>query len=246
MFIFVWLVSPSDSLFLASQLLQKVAYDRRNDVLVHTGDILTKGSHNDSIWISDFMTRNNVAGVRGNHDQKVIEWKGWLDWFATLDGGKEWLSELHSKWRAVSSEGQTLKKWVKQQRKRSRGRDAEWWDCIPKSWIPFGDHYRVAEALTQEQFDYLVSLPLKLHIPSAHAFVVHAGLLSHDVRYDYDHKRQPLARPPRTPSSSRGGKGIEAMRYLQELALLHRIPQNTDPWVNLNMRSVLKDNEISR
>lgn len=231
---------------MARRLLQKIAYDPRNDVLVHTGDILTKGRHSESIWVVDFMTRHSVIGVRGNHDQKVIEWKGWIDWFATIKGGDEWLSELDSKWNAAKSEGLTLKKWVKDQRKRSRGQDARWWDLIPKFWIPFGDHYRVAKDLTQEQYEYLLSLPLKLHIPSAHAFIVHAGLLPQDVRYDYDHKRQPLARLPRMPPSSRSGKGIEDLRNQQELALLHRVPQNTDPWVNLNMRSVLGNNEISR
>ncbi|KAF9450917.1 Metallo-dependent phosphatase [Macrolepiota fuliginosa MF-IS2] len=229
-------------------LLERVAYDHQNDILVHTGDILSRGRHKGSMKVIEFMTTYQVVGVRGNHDQQIIEWRGWIDWFTTLDGGKQWLSDTHSKWLMDHADGHSLSKWVKQQRKESRGEDAEWWDRIPEDWQPFGDHYRIAKALTEEQYAYLLALPLKLYIPSAHTFIVHAGLLPFNVHYDYDHRRQPLARVPSMPvySSSHRNEEIETLRVIQELAILRRVPQNTDPWVNLNMRSVLKSKRITR
>ncbi|KXN84712.1 hypothetical protein AN958_12139 [Leucoagaricus sp. SymC.cos] len=229
-------------------MLNKLDYDGRNDVLVHTGDVLLRGRRRGSLAIIDFMTTHNITGVRGNHEQKIIEWKGWLVWFDTLPGASEWLAALDTRWRLDHQSGHKLKAWVKSQRQRSRGRDAVWWDHIPQGWVPFGVHYRIAEKLTGAQAAYLISLPLKLHIPSAHTFVVHAGLLPYDVRYDYENKRQPLARVPRLglTSPSNSEEKTQVLRNLQELAILLRVPQNTSPWVNLNMRSVRKNNVISR
>lgn len=232
---------------LIRRLLETIAYNHDNDVLVHTGDVLSKGHH--SLGVIDYLTTHNITGVRGNHDQKIIEWKGWLDWFATLPGGNDWLSGLQSDWKADHAKGYKLKAWVKERRKSSRGRDAKWWNRIPHGWVPFGDHFRIAQGLTEEQYSYLISLPLKLHIPSAHAFIIHAGLLPYDVRYQYDdHKRQPLARIPhiRTNPSHFNQETTETLRKLQELSILRRVPQNTDPWVNLNIRSVVKNKKISR
>ncbi|KAF5359594.1 hypothetical protein D9756_003423 [Leucocoprinus leucothites] len=229
------------------RLLKKVAYDGQHDVLVHTGDILTRGRHKGSMRIVDFMTIHNVTGVRGNHDQKVIEWKGWLNWFNALPGASKWLAELESAWHVDHKKGHELKPWIISRRKASRGQDAYWWNHIPEDWVPFGDHYRVARDLKKDQYAYLLSLPLKLHIPSAHTFIVHAGLLPYDVRYDYDHKRQPLAHVPRLLSHNVSSTGTtETLRNLQELAILLRVPQNTEPWANLNLRSVLEDNSITK
>jgi len=47
-------------------------------------------------------------------------------------------------------------------------------------------------------------------------------------------------------SSSHRNEEIETLRVLQELAILRRVPQNTSPWVNMNMRSVLKSKRITR
>lgn len=197
----------------------------------------------------DYLTTNNITGVRGNHDQDVIEWRGWQEWVATLPGGSEWLSDLYLDWKKAESKGERLKSWVRKRREDSRGGDAEWWSLIPEDWFPFGDHYNIAEDLTDEQYSYLLSLPLKLHIPSIHAFIVHAGLLPYNLRYDYDdHRRQPLARVPsmRADVSGFDQETIDAMRGLQELSVLRRVTHNTDPWVNLNIRSVVNEKKVSR
>jgi len=197
--------------------------------------------------ILDFMTDYNVTGVRGNNDQKVIEWKSWLDWFFTLSGAAEWLAGLESAWLEDHQKGHKLENWVTSRRQASCGKDSTWWKHIPKDWIPFSDHYEIAQSLTAKQYAYLTSLPLKIYIPSAHTFIVHAGLLPYDVRYHYDHKRQPLAHIPRIRSlGTSHNRKTEILRNAQELEILSQVPQNTQPWVNLNMRSVLDDKSISK
>ena len=50
--------------------------------------------------------------------------------------------------------------------------------------------------MSEEEYDYLLQLPLVLHMPSLHAFVVHAGVLPHDPRHPVTAIRQPLAHIP--------------------------------------------------
>lgn len=52
--------------------------------------------------------------------------------------------------------------------------------------------------MTVQQASYLMSLPLVLHVPHLHFFVVHAGLLPSDPRLSPTDPRQPLAHPPAT------------------------------------------------
>jgi len=59
-------------------LLSTLDYDSSSskDVIIHTGDILAKGTISDCLRVLDWMTSRSIIGVRGNHDQKVIDWKG--------------------------------------------------------------------------------------------------------------------------------------------------------------------------
>ena len=47
-----------------------------------------------------------------------------------------------------------------------------------------------------EHAKFLFSLPLVIHVPSEHLFLVHGGLLPSDPRHPADDERQPLAHPP--------------------------------------------------
>lgn len=111
----------------------------------------------------------------------------------------------------------------------------------------FGDHYKIAREMDSEHFNYLLDLPLKLYVPNAHLFVVHAGLLPSDPRYPYyDASRQPLARKPTRlggidvvdGDEEEVNDAVKDLRKVQEMALITEIPQNLDPWTSLNMRSV--------
>ncbi|KAI9512020.1 Metallo-dependent phosphatase [Russula earlei] len=232
-------------------LLRQLSYNKKNDTLIHIGDIITKGPHTGSLAVLSFMSKNNITGIRGNHDQKVIEWRAWIEWIRGLEAGagSRWLVELEEKWEEGNLGGELEKDkdteaWVGTQMSAGR-KDHEWWTKVPRGWKLFSDHYRVARAMSKADYEYLLSLPLMLHVPSEHAFLVHAGLLPYDPTISITSKRQPLAHLPRLSSGLLGGR-IPMLRNAQELAILDDIKPNKNPWVVLNMRNLRKDNTISR
>ncbi|KAF7327713.1 Phosphoric monoester hydrolase [Mycena kentingensis (nom. inval.)] len=154
-------------------LLDKLDYNPASDVLVHVGDIVAKGPHHGSLAILDFMSRNNVTGVRGNHDQMVVEWRAWLNWITALDGGAVWLNNLHA--AEEEADPDDPEKWAEKYLKRHTKR--KWRTRIPKGWSMLSDHYRIARDMTPSHFAYMLSLPLVLHAPEAHVLIAHAGIL---------------------------------------------------------------------
>ncbi|KAK7050945.1 hypothetical protein VNI00_005057 [Paramarasmius palmivorus] len=223
-------------------LLRKVSYDPSTDIFVHVGDIIAKSTHSGSMAVLDFMATNNITGVRGNHDQKVIEWRAWLDWIHTIPGGAHWLARCREKWDAAQKQGEDdVDAWVEKEMKKDKT-NKKWWKKIPDGWKLFGDHYEIAAAMTDKEFQYMVSRPLRLHVPSAHTFIVHAGVLSSDPERNTWDTRQPLATIPHVPRRS----PTSIIRRLQEVAILHKVRQNLDPWVTLNMRGVTKKGKITR
>lgn len=85
--------------------------------------------------------------------------------------------------------------------------------------------------LSTSSYKYLLELPLVLHFPSLHTFVVHAGLLPHDPLKALSEPSQPLSIADTTLN-------ISSSRSSEEISILHDIPQNTVPWNLINMRSV--------
>lgn len=226
--------------------------------MIHVGDIIAKGPHEGSLAVLKYMATHNVTGVRGNHDQQVIEWRGWIDWIFSIPEGKAWLTRVERKWQKAQEKQENLNSisWVETEGSACSHEDKKWWRRIPKGWVLFSDHYKIAKDMSETQFRYLLRLPLRLYIPSAHAYIIHAGLLPSDPRYSFeDIEKQPLAHVPSLPqrpiadeigedshsvsSSTKTNKIIENLRNLQEMSLLTQIPQNIDPWVVLNMRSVV-------
>lgn len=100
-------------------------------MLIHLGDILAKGKHKDSLAVLDFMASRNVTGIRGNHDQMVIEWRAWRERALSHSGGAKWLKEMERK----------SKKELSAYVKKGKGSG---WKRIPKGWEFMGDHYRIA------------------------------------------------------------------------------------------------------
>lgn len=214
-------------------------YVPSRDVLIHVGDVIATGSLEGSFAVLQFLSAYNVTGVRGNHDQKVIEWREWLKWIESLPRGRDWLRYLERRWQEVSEKEQDveLNAWIEQEREENVN-DRQWWTLVPKGWVPLSDHYNIAKGMSEKESQYLLGLPLRLYIPHVHAFVVHAGMLPADPRYPLDDaKRQPMARIPTLPRHRHGD--VDELRYLQETSLLSCVPQNTDPWVVLNMRNIL-------
>ena len=228
-----------------SNLLEKASYDHKSDVLIHVGDVVTKAPNKHSLKILEYLASNNITGVRGNNDQTVVEWRGWIRWIRSLPGGTRWLNRIYLKWREEKRRGARLKVWLDQEMKRD---SSPWWKKIPKGWKLFSEHFDIAHDMTDEQYDYLRSLPLVLYVPSAHAFIAHAGLLSSNPKYPFDHPNQPLASIPSLPlrnSTLSHNDTYPLLRRLQELSILNDVPQNTVPWNVLNMRTV-HNGKISR
>ena len=130
-------------------LLRKVNYNSAaGDVLVHTGDIITKGAHSGSMNVLDWMEKHAISGVRGNNDQAVINWKGWRDWISSTAAGKAWLHSLDKEWEKesdkTSSKDLDPGAWVKERRKNSPRKHKVWWRQVPGDWKMFREHYLIA------------------------------------------------------------------------------------------------------
>ncbi|EED79996.1 predicted protein [Postia placenta Mad-698-R] len=74
-----------------AKLLAAVSYRPATDTLAFAGDIMAKSTHAGSLAVLDFVTQHACGGapgrvhaVRGNHDQMVVQWRAWRDWFAAL------------------------------------------------------------------------------------------------------------------------------------------------------------------
>ena len=101
-----------------SRLLDKLSYDESSDKFIHVGDIVAKGPHKGSLAVLTYMSSHNITGVRGNHDQKVIEWRGWLDWIHAQPGGKKWLNALNDDWESHKVDDDRLSEWIEKAKKK--------------------------------------------------------------------------------------------------------------------------------
>lgn len=75
-----------------SDLLTKLSWNPSHDTLFFAGDVLAKSEHDTSLAVWDFIYDNHLNSdgrqviypVRGNHDQMVVQWRAWRDWFEGL------------------------------------------------------------------------------------------------------------------------------------------------------------------
>jgi hypothetical protein len=130
-------------------LLRNANYDpTAGDVLVHTGDIVTKSALPGSERVLEWMAKHDIAGVRGNHDQTIIDWKGWRNWISSTSAGEAWLRSLDDDWkkdnRKLSSEALDPVDWVKERRKNSPRKFKPLWRQVPHGWKMFHEHYLIA------------------------------------------------------------------------------------------------------
>lgn len=191
------------------------------------------------------MRKRNALGVRGNHDQKVIEWRVWMEWAGTVG-----ISERKRKSEKKRKEGKRAKGWRDYvddlNEKVGSGKTEKVLTAIEKStesevdlsfpsdWEWRSEHWQLARDLPDEDYQYLLSMPLTLHIPAYHAFVVHAGLLPRDTTVPPGDSEQLL-----NIESTIGGSRNDV-----ENAILTTIPQNQIGTNLLEMRSVKKNGAV--
>jgi len=200
---------------------------------------VTRATIHESIDVLSFMSSNRILGVRGNNDQKVIEWRAWMNWILSSPGGQEWLSVMDRRWPKLDGDKRLqraeLENWIE------TSKYASWKKMVPAGWYPLGKHYRVARAMSPGLFEYLTSLPLVLHSQTGHMVFVHAGLLSSHPKLQASDPRQPLSHWPTMDDQH----DIAKLRNKQELAVLTEIPENKDPWTVTNIKSVTNEGIVS-
>jgi hypothetical protein len=115
--------------------LKQVNFDPKQDEIILAGDLVAKGPQ--SLEVIDKAIQIQARCVRGNHDDKVIRWKGFLD-----------------------------------SKKKS----------VPSDLDEGSEHHKIAQEMTKEQYQYLLSCPLILTVPKELSVkkipihVVHAGI----------------------------------------------------------------------
>lgn len=69
-------------------MLQELSYNPAHDTIFFAGDLLAKSTHSSSLAVLDFLTQNHrvdgverIFPVRGNHDQLIVQWRAWREWF---------------------------------------------------------------------------------------------------------------------------------------------------------------------
>lgn len=150
--------------------------------MLFAGDLLAKSTHAGSLSVLDFLVQNQyhtspsssnqtqrIFAVRGNHDQLIVQWRSWREWFEQLTiapssssknqedvvtTGKDFLDLVEAEWdRERRRREADAEEWVDVARKRAVGTwREEWWRRIPppgqgkkaKDWKIFGDHYWLA------------------------------------------------------------------------------------------------------
>ncbi|RUS27642.1 Metallo-dependent phosphatase-like protein [Jimgerdemannia flammicorona] len=125
-------------------LLAEIQYNPSVDHLIFTGDLLAKGPK--SIEVIRRVKELGASCVRGNHDDRVIRWRGYLNQMEREDGRRfgEYvdLTEVPEEFREPL----------------------------------MSEHRELARALSDIEYEFLVSCPLILRIPEFNTVVVHAGL----------------------------------------------------------------------
>lgn len=129
---------------LRSDLLNKLQYSSSSDLLIHTGDVIAKSPLKDSLAVLSYMTSNNITGVRGNHDQAVIEWRGWIDRVLAMNGGRQWLERLE---KLSKKDMENELKILQGKKKGKTGEVLAEWKRIPKQWEFMDDHYHIARCV---------------------------------------------------------------------------------------------------
>jgi len=150
-----------------NRFLKLIDHDPRKDVLILSGDMVTRGPQ--SIEVIDTARKLGIKCVRGNHEDKVIRWRGYLDSLSLQE------REIFEAGGVVKGEGNSSNDDRKEQ-------DEENHPNAPADLNRQSEHYHLARKLTKAQYHYLRSCPLIYTVPktlSVHGVpvhIIHAGI----------------------------------------------------------------------
>ncbi|KAF9938972.1 hypothetical protein BGZ67_010171 [Mortierella alpina] len=160
--------------------LSKVEFDQTKDKLILAGDLVAKGPK--SLELLDKVQELGAECVRGNHDDEVLRWKGYLDSLTKKKPTSEDKVEQDNEACDEECKGQT-----------HEVETADVPKSVPKDLIPGSEHHLLAQKMTDAQYKYLLSCPLMLTLPDTISplkvaiHVMHAGI---DPALDFE-KQQP-------------------------------------------------------
>ncbi|CAO3572829.1 unnamed protein product [Mortierella alpina] len=145
-------------------LMKTLEYDPAKDKVILAGDLVAKGEK--SLEVLDQAQKMGALCVRGNHDDEVLRWRGYLD-------------SLKKTTKPAKPETE-----VKAEEPEDPAEDAavELPKSVPEDLIPGSEHEMLARKMTAAQYKYLSSCPLILSLPDtlsprkAAVYVMHAGV----------------------------------------------------------------------
>ncbi|KAF9412651.1 hypothetical protein BGZ94_000972 [Podila epigama] len=154
--------------------LNQIGYDASKDQLILAGDLVAKGP--ESLKVIDKARALDAKCVRGNHDDKVLRWRGYLN---SLSPSQLNALEVDSTTRPDVDDIETLPEYDPE---RPELRPWSQLQSIPSDLVENSEHHRIAKAMTPEQYKYLLSCPLILALPKelsvrkVPVYVLHAGI----------------------------------------------------------------------
>ncbi|KAG0266771.1 hypothetical protein DFQ27_009440 [Actinomortierella ambigua] len=163
--------------------LRQVKFNTKNDRLIVAGDVVAKGPQ--SLQVIDRLASLGAKCVRGNHDDKVLRWKGYLN---SLSAKESLELEADSQMRPMVADAENSPAYDADvpnisplAQKRS----------IPADLVQNSQHHQIAKKMTDKQYKYLVKCPLILTLPkeiSAKKRAVHVAHAGIDPRRDIKHQ----------------------------------------------------------
>ncbi|KAG0057108.1 hypothetical protein BGZ83_001542 [Gryganskiella cystojenkinii] len=163
--------------------LEKIAFNNKTDTLILAGDIVTKGDQ--SLGVIDRARDLGAYCVRGNHDDKVVRWRAFLDSLSlveqqqAMDDDDNDDDDVEAIDLAFDENDQIQ---ISHKKHKNKDNKKDWRLKIPLDLDRKSDHYHLARTMTRAQYQYLRNCPLILTLPrqlSVHnlpVHVVHAGI----------------------------------------------------------------------
>lgn len=158
-----------------NRFLVQTGYDHRRDSLILAGDLIAKGPR--SLEVIDRAIKLGARCVRGNHDDKVIRWRGYLDSLTASE-----VAQLDNEADDNEDDDISIITDIKNINNDDINNLKQKKPRTPSDLDRRSEHYDIARRLNTRQYDYLRSCPLILTVPrelsvqNIPIHVVHAGI----------------------------------------------------------------------
>ncbi|KAF9159798.1 hypothetical protein BGX21_003068 [Mortierella sp. AD011] len=164
--------------------LKKVKFDSSKDRIILAGDMVAKGPQ--SLELIDRAMELGALCVRGNHDDKVIRWRGFLDSLSLQQAealGVELAQDDDIEENAIKEEEfkEVFSELVSDVHSAQQPLHIQI-NNVPEDLRRGSAHHDIAKKLSKKQYNYLKNCPLILTLPrelshnKVPIHVVHAGI----------------------------------------------------------------------